>query len=86
MHNPARIAAPEWAAVTGPSAAVMTAVVLAVVLAFSAAAMASDDGRAVDVHVAAGGRLMFVRPDDFGLALHRDQLLVRTVIPPRRRF
>lgn len=81
-HNPALIAAPEWTAVTGPSAAVMTAVVLAVVLAFSAAGMASDDGRAVDVSVAAGGRLMFVRPDDFGLALHRDQLLVRTVIPP----
>lgn len=25
---------------------------------------------------------MFVRPADFGLAVHRDQLLVKTVIPP----
>ena len=35
-----------------------------------------------DWHVTAGGELMFVRPADFGLAVHWDQLLVRSVIPP----
>ena len=38
--------------------------------------------RALDWHVVAGGELMFVRPGNFGLAVHRDQVLVRTVIPP----
>lgn len=35
-----------------------------------------------DRHIAAGGTLMFVRPADFGLALHPDQILVQSVIPP----
>lgn len=45
-------------------------------------AASSDDGWMPDVHVAAGGELLFVRPDDFGLAVHRDQLPVRGTIPP----
>lgn len=32
-------------------------------------------------HVAAGGELMFMRPENFGLAVHWEQLLVKTVIP-----
>lgn len=43
---------------------------------------ASDEGAVADRHVAAGGQLMFMRPADFGLAVHRDQVLVKSVIPP----
>lgn len=82
IRNPAQVMVTESAAVASPSAAAMTVLALTVVLVFSATGFASDDGRTVEFHVAAGGRLVFVRPDDFGLALHRDQLLVRTVIPP----
>src|SRR5690606_28999710 len=42
----------------------------------------SGDGSMPDLHVAASGRLVFVRPGDFGLAVHRDQLPVLGVVPP----
>ena len=43
---------------------------------------ASANGAVTDWHVVAGGELMFVRPGNFGLAVHRDQVLVKAVIPP----
>lgn len=55
---------------------------IAMVLSLTFHAESSDSGLAPNRHVVAGGELMFVRPADFGLALHRDQLLVRSVIPP----
>ena len=42
----------------------------------------SANGTHMDWHVVAGGELMFVRPGNFGLAVHRDQVLVKAVIPP----
>lgn len=55
---------------------------IALVILVSALAVASDNELVHDRHVAAGGQLMFVRPADFGLAVQRDQLPVKTVIPP----
>lgn len=52
------------------------------VLGLSTHGASSDDGWMPDLHVAAGGQLMFVRPDDFGLAVHRHQLPVQSTIPP----
>lgn len=48
---------------------------IALVILVSALAVASDNELVHDRHVAAGGHLMFVRPTDFGLAVHRDQLI-----------
>ena len=45
-------------------------------------ALSSDSGEMPDWHVIAGGELMFVQPADFGLAVHWDQLLVKSMIPP----
>src|SRR5690606_21204076 len=55
---------------------------IALVLGLTVPAGASDNGLVPDRHVVAGGELMFVRPADFGLAVHRDQMLVTSVIPP----
>lgn len=55
---------------------------IALVILVCALAVASDSEAVHDRHVAARGQIMFVRPADFGLAVHRDQLLVKTVIPP----
>lgn len=35
-----------------------------------------------DKHVLAGGEIRFERPDDFGLAVSQEQVLVESVIPP----
>lgn len=55
---------------------------IALVFALAVYAGAADGSTAPNVHVAAGGELMFERPADFGLAVHRDQVLVRSMIPP----
>lgn len=54
---------------------------LSLVLSPGLLAAASDDGHGPDLHVAAGGELLFVRPPDFGLAVHPGQLLVTSYIP-----
>lgn len=51
-------------------------------LGVSIPALSSDSGEMPDWHVIAGGELMFARPADFGLAVHWDQLLVKSMIPP----
>lgn len=33
-------------------------------------------------HIAAGGNFSFERPENFGLAVNRDQILVKSMIPP----
>ena len=55
---------------------------IALVLGLAVHAGPADSGPVPDRHVAAGGELMFVRPADFGLAVHRDQLLVKRRYPP----
>lgn len=57
--------------------------VLAVALVAGASliAVASDDGLGPELHVVAGGEIVFVRPPDFGLAVHPDQVLVQSYIP-----